>query len=188
MVTERQVLLIKLVEKLHLHESWCGETHIQKATYILQELADVNTDFSFILYKYGPYSFDLNVELGHMLRKEYLQLLPRAGYGPVFEKGPNSWFLEQHSVDEPTMRAIEFVASSLGGKSVKELEPLATALMVTVESERGEVTDRLSALIEKKPHLSSNLELAQWALTEVDRMKARFHGGMLPLRLVERSL
>src|SRR5438874_1611684 len=60
---QRAAVLASLIEELRAHESWCGETHIQKNVYVLEELLDVGLEFEFILYKHGPYSFDLADEL-----------------------------------------------------------------------------------------------------------------------------
>ena len=60
---QRVAVLTKLTEKLHESGSWCGETHLQKAAYFLQELFNVLLVYEFILYKHGPFSFALRDEL-----------------------------------------------------------------------------------------------------------------------------
>ena len=57
------VVITRLIETLRERGSWCGETHVQKAAFFLQELMEVPTRFHFILYKHGPFSFDLRDEL-----------------------------------------------------------------------------------------------------------------------------
>ena len=37
----RSAILLTLVEELHAHGSWCGETHVQKCVYFAQELFKV---------------------------------------------------------------------------------------------------------------------------------------------------
>ena len=61
--SSRCALIVELVEKLHAQGSWCGETHVQKATYIVQDLAKLNIGYKFVIYKHGPFSFDLSSEL-----------------------------------------------------------------------------------------------------------------------------
>jgi len=63
---KRDVVILSLIENLKKKGSWCGETHIQKATYFLQELFDFPLGFEFILYKHGPFSFDLSDKLTAM--------------------------------------------------------------------------------------------------------------------------
>ena len=60
---QRAAVLLSLIEQLKDRGSWCGDTHIQKTTYFLQELLKVPLGFEFILYKHGPYSFDLEDEI-----------------------------------------------------------------------------------------------------------------------------
>jgi hypothetical protein len=52
----RQVVLLSLLETMGARGSWCGETHVQKCTYFLQEALDVPLGLSFVLYKHGPFS------------------------------------------------------------------------------------------------------------------------------------
>src|SRR2546425_12633108 len=84
----RDVILLELLRKLREHGSWCGETHMQKATYFLQHLMQVPLDFQFILYKHGPFSFDLRDELTAMRADGLLALQPQEPYGPSLMPGP----------------------------------------------------------------------------------------------------
>src|ERR1044072_9312259 len=63
---EREAVVAALDDKLFECGSWCGETHLQKSLYFLQELLDVPTGFEYTLYKYGPFSSPLRGELGAM--------------------------------------------------------------------------------------------------------------------------
>jgi uncharacterized protein YwgA len=56
---QNRAILVTLIKSLRSKGSWCGETHIQKAAFFLQQLTGVPIDFDFILYKHGPFSFDL---------------------------------------------------------------------------------------------------------------------------------
>jgi uncharacterized protein YwgA len=56
---QRDAVLLSLMNEMRAKGSWCGETHIQKSVYFLQELLEVPMNLEFILYKHGPYSFDL---------------------------------------------------------------------------------------------------------------------------------
>ena len=61
--TQRQAILLTLIQQLRDNGSWCGETHIQKSAYFLQELLGVPLELNVIFYKHGPYSFDLGDEV-----------------------------------------------------------------------------------------------------------------------------
>ena len=47
----RASLFLALNEELRNSGSWAGETHMQKATFFLQELMSVPMEFDFVLYQ-----------------------------------------------------------------------------------------------------------------------------------------
>lgn len=148
----RKAVLLHLIKKLEKQGSWCGETHIQKSAYVLNNLFQTFEDFEFILYKYGPYSFDLNSELASMLADGFLKLGTGEKYGPKFTSGSLAWFLTKHlETMEYNEKQFEFVAEHLGSKTVKELEPLATALMLATKVTGDQAVAEL--LRKKKPHI-----------------------------------
>lgn len=171
---QRAALLVSLAEKLRERESWCGETHIQKATYLLQELLHVPMELEFCLYKHGPYSFDLSDELV-FLRAEgvFDQENQPYPYGPKLKPGKMANRIQElypKTLDKYG-KQVSFVADSLGSSDVKTLERLATALFVTLEGESGKsVKSRAKRLIELKPHVP--LEEAQEAVEKVDEMRS----------------
>jgi len=71
----QEAVLVGLARRLHDRGSWGGETHLQKATYLMHELLGVPFDFRFILYKHGPFSFELRDELGSMRADRLLDVL-----------------------------------------------------------------------------------------------------------------
>src|SRR5262245_19872824 len=82
---KRSALLVLLTREMQKRGSWCGETHIQKAMFFLQELLSVNSGFEFILYRHGPFSFDLRDELLSMRADDLLALtIKQEGYGPAY--------------------------------------------------------------------------------------------------------
>ncbi len=60
---ENAAVVVELVEQLGRRNSWCGATHLQKTAYFLRELTSVPLDFDFVLYKHGPFSFDVQSEI-----------------------------------------------------------------------------------------------------------------------------
>jgi hypothetical protein len=164
------VILLDMAEKLLDAKSWCGETHLQKATYFLQELFNVPTGFSFVLYKHGPFSFDLRDALTAMRADGLLDLRPQEPYGPSLV--PTGQGLELKKLYPKTVQMYEnqigFVANSLADKNVSELEKLATALFVTIEHGGGDLEDRAEEIHNLKPHVSASDALD--AVEEVDRI------------------
>lgn len=168
----RAAILTELADQLRRNDSWCGHTHMQKASYFLQELLGVPTGFEFILYKHGPYSFDLTEDLT-ALRANYLIRFDHKspGYGPgIVPTGTSQQLRSRY----PTTlarheREIEFAATILGRKGVTELEKLATALFVTREPEAALTLEgRARRLVALKPHVP--LDQARDAIRELDRI------------------
>ena len=178
---QRDTVLVLLIENLRDRGSWCGETHIQKATYFLQELCGVDLGFDFIMYKHGPYSFDLTGELTSMRADGFLEIvLQQPPYGPSLLPTPHSARLKQlypRTLGKYACR-VQRVAELLGGRGVAELERLATALYVWHEdrSRRESAATRAERMRELKPHISSEDArtavntvddwIAQWAIAE----------------------
>ena len=156
---KRYAVLLLLVKSLNEKGSWCGETHIQKSTYFLQELLGVPLGFEFILYKYGPFSFDLSDELTAMRADKVVDIESRLPYGPGVVPGPRSSLLERlfpKTLGKYRSR-VEFVASELAGYGVSELERIATALYVRVECARmgnSNFNYRTERIHELKPHIA----------------------------------
>jgi len=169
---QKGALLAELADQLRQQGSWCGETHLQKATYFLQELLNVPTGFDFILYKHGPFSFDLRDELTSLRADGLLELrVQPAPYGPSLL--PSSRSIEYRSRFQVTIGnysgAVAFIARVLGKKGVADLESLGTALLVTRQlGPTAAVEDRARRLQELKPHLSAAQALS--AVQEVDEI------------------
>jgi hypothetical protein len=165
---QQAAVLLALVEKLRDRGDWCGETHIQKTTYFLQQLMNVPLDFDFILYKHGPFSFDLRDEINAMLTDNILALESRPyPYGPSILPGKGSETLKDCFSKTFSMykKQLEFITEKLSGKTVTELERLATALFVTFEQEATSLS-RAKRINELKPHIP--VEQALEAIEVVD--------------------
>ena len=167
----RAAVLTRLIQELRDAGSWCGETHVQKAAFFLQELMRVPLGLDFILYKHGPFSFDLRDELTGLRADGLVSLEPHWPYGPRIAPTERTDYIQQ--VFKRTLGkyrgAVSFVAEKLGGKDVSELECLATAFYVTERSEpRAEVSRRAEELSKLKPHIPRGVALK--AVETVDRI------------------
>ncbi|MFP3940557.1 MAG: hypothetical protein ACLF0P_09650 [Thermoanaerobaculia bacterium] len=154
---ERDVVIAQLVNGLRQRGSWCGATHVQKAMYFLQHLADVPTELDFILYKHGPYSFDLRDELTAMRADLLLEreiLSPE--YGPSLKVTENGerWCRRHADAVKRIEPAVEFVAERFRDRRVVELERLGTALYVIRKHPNETDPQRLAVLVvDLKPHI-----------------------------------
>lgn len=164
------VLVTHLAHQLREKGSWCGETHLQKALYLLQELEGVPLEFEFILYKHGPFSFDLRDKLTELRADGFLELKPRPyPYGPTF--APSEQALETWKSFPVTLRnyadELNRVADLVGDSGVSELEQIATALYVTRElGDDASREERAARMVELKPHVSE--EDALNAVAKID--------------------
>ncbi len=154
----KAAIITQLTTKLRDSGSWCGETHIQKAMYLLQDLLNVPTEFTFVLYMHGPFSFDLRDELTSLRADGLLELKAQpTPYGPRFAPTQLSERLQEKFPKTLAKygKAIKFVAKALGDKRVDELERIATALYVTKRRKSdGSVQSRAECLHRLKPHVS----------------------------------
>lgn len=168
---KKAAILLRLIDKLCEKGSWCGETHIQKATFFLQELMQVPTEFEFILYKHGPFSFDLRDELTSLRADGLIEFELQWPYGPRIVPTELSEYIQKTYSKTLTKydNRIAFVAEKLGNKRVIELERLATALYVTKNMVSGGTDDeRANEIVSLKPHVS--LESAKTSIEEIDRI------------------
>jgi hypothetical protein len=148
---------------------------MQKAVYLLQDLLNVPMDFQFILYRHGPFSFDLRDELTSLRADELLVLEPQAPpYGPRLAATALADKREKacSKTLDSYKKHIAFVAKALGPRTVVELEQIATALYVTKRrtgEHDGTVGSRAECLHRLKPHIPT--VTAAKAIEEMDRLR-----------------
>ena len=167
--TVNVAILADLVSQLRMVGNWCGETHVQKTVYLLQTACQMPMGYSFVLYKHGPYSFDLKLEIDRLLGRRLLKQEPSPPpYGPRLK---NTTLMSKHVArhreaighhSNDIARMVQFV----GRRGVAELERLSTALYVTARHDQGSVEARAKRINKLKPHVS--VELATKALNELD--------------------
>ena len=167
----RKALLTQLMERLLANGSWCGETHVQKCVYFLQDLHQVPVGYDFVLYKHGPYSFDLHDELIEMKAYGLLVTEPRSPYGPTLKPGEraNALLERRQRLGSLYPEQVEEVAKRFGNATATDLEHLATALFIT-KRQRSASRDRATTLNRLKPHIS--IRDAQSAVAAVDQLLA----------------
>lgn len=151
---ERAAVVTDLVGKMEAGGSWCGETHIQKAVYFLQRLLKMSLGYEFILYRYGPFSFDLRQDLAEMRADDLLGLAYRSSYGPSHYPTEYGNAIRARFTKAENEAAIAFVVANLSSKGVLDLEALATALYCWAELGMTEVDMLVTKLRELKPRLN----------------------------------
>lgn len=168
-------LVLRTMSRMWVHGSWCGETHIQKNMFFLQELVGIPFQWSFVLYKYGPFSFDLSYLIGEIHGYSLVKLVPQWGFRPkiqVTELG-KEFYQDHDEAHSKFDKGIEFVTKELGAKNVDELEQLSTGLHVSLDDtyKNQTVQARSKRLNELKPHIQ--LPDASFAIEQVDELNLR---------------
>lgn len=169
----RCAVSVELADRLRERGSWCGETHLQKAMYIFQDISRLNFGYKFIIYKHGPYSFDFSSELSAMRAAQVLEFqFPQKGYGPNIV--PTALGIKIHAIHsdyvEEFKLLIQFLADWFGNHDVKYLEKIATAYFVTRQNPRIPVEERARRLHSLKPHV--DISAAEEAVRIVDDKRA----------------
>ncbi len=144
--------LTEVISALRVKGSWCGETHIQKASYLIQHLLGEQA-FSFILYKHGPFSFDLRDDLENMRAYDLIkyEMVP-VGYGARIILNTQNAPKLTAELSASCKAAIQKAVDEIKNANVAELEQLATALYFTRDEPKGD--QRVEAIVGVKPHIS----------------------------------
>ena len=127
---QRAALITEMLDRMIEHDSWAGETHLQKCLFFLQKMRRVPTEYVFQLYIYGPFSFNLRDELVHLQGDGLVTLKPRPyPYGPTLRSSNSSKHLRNHfpKTLNKYKKDLSFVADRFGNLTAGELEKLTTA-------------------------------------------------------------
>ncbi len=151
---QRRGLICRLIATMRDRNSWAGETQIQKTVLFLQELMEVPLGYKFVIYKHGPYSFDLHRELGFMRSRLYIDIELRHPYGPSFCMG--RWGEEYAVASSEYDDAINFVSEKISIKTVRELESISTAFFMKQEDPGVEDQKIINRICQIKPHIKSD--------------------------------
>jgi hypothetical protein len=162
---EHHKLILETVNGLREKGSWTGKTHVIKTLFLVS--CKIELPFDFLLYKHGPYSFDIDLELEEM--KSYLAVVSEQvlGYGPRLKIGKGKSFVEGGIVDRPIVDAIRKACQFVGDSNVGQLEALATAAWIRSRENLVNQPKVVDRLIELKPHVSRDTAL--WADSQVSR-------------------
>jgi len=168
---DQAAIVLYTMQSLKNEGSWCGETHVQKAFYLCQEVTGVPSNFKFILYKHGPYSFELSGHLQELIADDLISVLPRVPYGPTLSVTDEGQLLaDKVSGNSEVSQHITFMSRKLGRKDVADLEKLATAVYVNRKYYPDTpIEKRVEILTSLKPHLT--IEEAREAFTEAEEIE-----------------
>jgi len=147
--------LLEAIEQFHANGELPKSTHLQKAMFLLRAIDVPQVPFSFILYKHGPFSLEVESELGEM--KSYCAIGSdlRPGFSQVLQPGTNAPGLKQKlQLGGEERAAVAEVCRFLALKPLVEIELLATAAWIKANEQLNsldEIANRLQVL---KPYVS----------------------------------
>jgi hypothetical protein len=153
----KAAVLTRLRDELDSRGSWCGETHLQKATLFLQVVGGVPLEFDFVLHKHGPFSFELRNELNALRADGLLVLEPQPyPYGPRLATTSLGERIQTRfpKTLETYSGAITRVADFIRNRGVASLERLGTALYLIEERTLEDDSALAAELRRVKPHVS----------------------------------
>ena len=152
---KKQAYILTTIQSLHANQSGTGKTHVQKALSLLADSGKVEVPFNFLLYKHGPYSFDIESELEQMKSYDAVEVSPNAnGYGVVLKAGQMSKYaLDKAPISSQVKEAINKVCKFIGSNPVKILERLATASWIYHQEKIADPIMMAERLHELKPHI-----------------------------------
>ncbi|MCA9049586.1 MAG: hypothetical protein KDA89_12705 [Planctomycetaceae bacterium] len=156
----RHALIIAVVERLQNAGSWTGKTHVQKALSLLADTTNFDLPFSRVLYKHGPYSFDVAAALQEMKSYAAVNFVVKRPFGESFSVGAGAEFVKQHALSIDEAHAVEKICKFVGQRGVMDLERIATAAWIRKREglqDRQKVAERLHQL---KPHVSVEQAIA----------------------------
>ena len=136
-----------------------------------QEIVGTPSKFKFILYKHGPYSFELSECLQGLIADDLIQMQTRPPYGPSSRFRRRLVCLLLMLIRSEGCRdSIRFMSKKLGRKGVAELEKLATATYVNRKFGLDlSLEERARILTSLKSHVP--VETARQAFTEVEAIE-----------------
>lgn len=128
--TSRGAWVARAVAALNKHGSWTGRIHLHKHLYFTKELELAKPPFDFALYQYGPYSYELDVEIAQMeLYGQLTKSFPSPGYGPRYRLS-DLGVEEAKELTASDQEALERVAEAIKDSDSQALELQATCLWV----------------------------------------------------------
>lgn len=169
---ERLGVVALAIRMLNEVGSWTGRMHIQKLVYLAERLLDLDTDYEFVLYQRGPYSFDLDEDIRLLRSIQAVDIVPSPPYGPKYMLTRSGESLAgQSPIPSQKAEKLRQLAGLLGAKPARDLELLATCLYVIGEAERSdeEAIERVRGL---KPHFTA--ATVNGGLQEVRDLQQRF--------------
>lgn len=136
---------------LNHYGSWTGRVHLHKHLFVIRALGLAAPPFEFVLYDYGPYSFDLDEAITDLELLGYLmRSYPQPGYGPRYGATPQGLELTTRLKSED-LEAVKRVAQEFGKRKSQELELIATCLWFKRRENVSDPEEVVRCVMQAKP-------------------------------------
>jgi uncharacterized protein YwgA len=142
--------VLSAVKLLNSAESWTGRIHIQKLVFLSRELLQLDPPFEFELYRFGPYSFELDetirdLSVAGILDREY----SHPGYGPSYKA------TSEADMEPEVIERLNTLSRAIAKDDASRLELIATCLWF--EKRLGADADRIVEAVRRvKPRYSES--------------------------------
>jgi len=140
--------ILHALTELKQQGSWAGRTHLHKILFLADRLLDAKQPFEFELYRFGPYSFELdacvrNLDAAGLVEKDYSD--SGTTYGPRYVPFEDwqSAIPTELDIPEDQKQKLQQIAKAIGNRTSSDLELIATCLWC----EHDESTQGDSAII-----------------------------------------
>ncbi len=144
--------LLEAIKQLRERGSWTGRTHVVKTLALVHLVS--KTPFVFVLYKHGPYSFEVDAELDQMRSYGAVETDHIGKYGPRLRPGPGESFLARVQLPEEVRSEIVRAAEFVGTRTVTGLEAVVTAAWIAKTEQLDDSDAVATKLVKLKPHIS----------------------------------
>jgi len=162
--------VLTAIDELQAAKSWTGRTHLHKLFYLAGELLGVEHPFQFELYRFGPYSFDLDAgvrDLGvcGLLSREF----KHEGYGPSYKSVENWAGVVGDDVSDEAHQRLSRLALLIGERPASDLELMATCLWVERNQGITDPVEVVKAVRQIKPRYeAARIERERQALRSLE--------------------
>jgi uncharacterized protein YwgA len=129
---DRYALIALIAERLGGPGQKLGKKALQKTVHLIEELAGGATGYRFSFHTYGPYSHDLEGDLGNAARFGGVVMTYNEANYYLIAPGPKTGEMIAHgrAFLERNRRAIDRVIRTFGGRTAKGLELVSTIVFL----------------------------------------------------------
>lgn len=152
----KAALFSELLDRILVPNSWAGPVHLQKSIFFLQEMRKVPLGYEFVLYRYGPYSFELQDEIEHIRGVGILKwrFHDSPGYATGLDTTEASRDIRDNlpKLMDQYENDLAFVSENIGPMMSRQLERVSTSFYYMVKGLES-VKEVVHEVLKVKPHI-----------------------------------